>query len=141
MQTKQIQKKVPKPAFAFVNELRKVNIKIALLRAIMDILVYTKTVQDLCTCKQKKKMNPKTVQVIGKLADLMLGNLSIPKYADPRSPMIKVCIGNIIIPNTLFDLGMVINVMTNETKEKLSLKGLRPPPIVLQMADQSLVKP
>lgn len=71
----------------------------------------------------------------------MLGNLTIPKYSDLGSPVIKVSIVQFIIPNTLVELGVAINVMTNETKERLSLKGLRPTPIVLQMADRSLVKP
>ncbi|XP_059073307.1 uncharacterized protein LOC131874087 [Cryptomeria japonica] len=109
--------------------------------AIKDILVYNKTVRELCTRRQKKKEDPKTIQVIGQLADLMLGNLTIPKYADLGSPVIQVRIGKITIPNTLVDLGAAINVMTNETKTKLSLEGLRPTPTVLQMADRSLVKP
>ena len=102
--------------------------------------VYNKTIWELCTRRQKKK-DPKTIQVIGQLAELMLGNISIPKYADPGSLVIQVSIGTIIIPNTLVDLGAAINVMTNETKIKLSLEGLRPTPTVLQMADRSLVRP
>ena len=46
----------------------------------------------------------------------MLGNVSIPKYVDPSSPIIKLIIGTIVIPNTLVDLGASINVMTNEKK-------------------------
>ncbi|XP_059068671.1 uncharacterized protein LOC131859137 [Cryptomeria japonica] len=97
-------------------------------------------VWELCTSKQKKKEDPKTVQVISQLADLMLGSLAMPKYSDPGSLFIKVSIGKTTIPNTLVDLGATINVMTNETKEKLALKGLRPTPTVLQMADRSLVR-
>ncbi|XP_059068565.1 uncharacterized protein LOC131859061 [Cryptomeria japonica] len=119
--SKPIQKEPTQTEFDLINELRNVNIKIPLLK--------------------KKKEDPKTVQVIGQLADLMLDNLTIPKYADPGSPVIQVSIGKITIPNTLVDLGAVINVMTNETKTKLSLEGLRPTPTVLQMADRSLVKP
>ncbi|XP_059070389.1 uncharacterized protein LOC131860053 [Cryptomeria japonica] len=74
------------------------------------------------------------------IEDLMLGNLTIPKYVDPESPVIQLSIGKITIPNKLVDLGAAINVMTNETKTKLSLEGLRPTPIVLQMVDRSLVK-
>ncbi|XP_057850678.1 replication protein A 70 kDa DNA-binding subunit A-like [Cryptomeria japonica] len=100
-----------------------------------------KTVQDLCTHKQKKKMDPKIVKVIGQLVDVMLRNLTVPKYVDPGTPMIKVRIGNVVIPNTLIDMGVIIKVMTIERKEKLSIKGLRPTPTVLQMADCSVVKP
>jgi hypothetical protein len=120
--------------------LHNVNNKIPLLQALKDIPVYNKMIRELCTRRQKKK-DPMTIQVIGQLADLMLGNVTIPKYVDPGSPVIQVSIGTIIIPNTLVDLGASINVMTNETKLKLSLDGLRPTPTVLQMADKSLVKP
>jgi hypothetical protein len=71
----------------------------------------------------------------------MLKNLIIPKYSDPRSLVIKVIIHEVTIPNTLVDLGVAINIMKNETKVKLSLNGLRPTLIVLQMVDRSLVKP
>lgn len=70
----------------------------------------------------------------------MLVKISVPKYANPSSPMIKVRIGDVTTPNTLVDLGAAINLMTNETKERLSLQGLRPTPTVLQMADHSLIK-
>ena len=53
----------------------------------------------------------------------MLGNITNPKYADHSSPVIQVYIGPIVISNTLVDLGAAINVMTNETKLKLSLDG------------------
>ena len=54
----------------------------------------------------------------------MLGNATNLKYVDPCSPIIQVNIGTIAISNTLVDLGTAINVMTNETKLKLSLDGL-----------------
>ena len=44
------------------------------------------------------------------------------------------------MPNILVDLGATINVITNEIETKLSLDGLRPTPIVLQMVDQYLLK-
>lgn len=116
---------IPKPEpkdpthskFDILNELRNVNIKIPLLQALKDIPVYNKMMQELCTQRHKKK-DPKTIQVIGQLADLILGNATIPKYADPGSPVIQVSIGTITIPNTLVDLGTIINVMTSETKKK-----------------------
>lgn len=129
-QSKPIQREVSQLEFYFFNELRNVNIKIPLLQAIKDIPVYTKTVQDLCTRKKKKKQDPKTIQVIGQLEDIMLRNITIPKYSGPRSPIIKVSIGKVSIPNTLVDLGATINVMKNETKERLSLEGIRPTPTV-----------
>jgi hypothetical protein len=101
------------------------------LKAIKDIPMYTKMVQELCTWKQKNKQDPKAIQVIRQLENLMLGNLTIPKYSDPRSLAIKVSIGKVTIPNTVVDLGTTINVMKNEKNAKLSLEGLRPTPTVL----------
>jgi hypothetical protein len=63
------------------------------------------------------------------------------KYMDPRSLVVKVNINNTSITNTRINLGATINVMTKETMEKLQLPGLRPTPIVLQLADRSTVKP
>lgn len=139
--SKLVSKEPTQIEFDLMNELQNVNIKIPLLQAIKDISVYNKTVWELCTHKKKKKEDPKTVQTIGQIADLMLGSLAMTKYSDPSSLVIKVSIGTTTIPSTLVDLGATINVMTNETKEKLALKGLRPTPIVLQMANCSLVKP
>jgi hypothetical protein len=72
----------------------------------------------------RKKKDPPTVQVIGQLADLMLGNIFTTKYTDPKSPIVDVYINNIHISNTLIDLGVSINVMTRETMEKLKLTNL-----------------
>ena len=65
----------------------------------------------------------------------MLGNINIPKYANSSNPVIQVSINTIVIPNAVVDLGVAINVMTNETKIKLSFDGLRPTPTMLQMVD------
>jgi hypothetical protein len=53
----------------------------------------------------RKKKDPPTIHVIGKLADLMLGKVFMTKYVDPGSPVVKVHINNTLIPNTLIDLG------------------------------------
>ncbi|XP_057853197.2 uncharacterized protein LOC131063406 [Cryptomeria japonica] len=70
------------------------------------------------------------------IKDILVYNKTVQELY-PGSP---VSIGKITIPNALVDSSAAINVMTNETKTKLSLEGLRPTPAVLQMVDRSLVK-
>jgi len=41
----------------------------------------------------------------------MMGKISIQKYVDPRSPIVKTHINGVEIPNTLIDLGVEINIM------------------------------
>ena len=68
----------------------------------------------------------------------MLGRVILPKYLDPRSPIVDVHIDGIIVLNTLIDLGVSINVMTKESMLKLNLQGaLRKTTIVLHLVDRS----
>jgi len=59
---------------------------------------------------RRKKRDPKIVQVIGKLVDLMLGKVFITKYCDPRTLVVTVYINNTFLSNTLIDLGETSNV-------------------------------
>jgi hypothetical protein len=125
--------KIPtSPEFYFLGELRNVWDKIPLFQAIKDVPIYVKAIQELFLRKpRRKKKDPKTIHVIMKLVDLMLGKNFMDKYADPGSPVVSININNTSIPNTLIDLGETINVMTKETMEKLKLPGLCSTPIVL----------
>ena len=68
--------------------------------------------------REEEKGSP-TIHIIGKLAYLMLGKLFMTKYVDLGIQVVKVHINNILIPNTLIDLGSTINIMTRETMEKI----------------------
>lgn len=48
-----------------------------------------------------------------------MGRTHVEKYLDPGSPIVKIHINNIAIPNTLIDLGEAINVMTKSIMEEL----------------------
>jgi hypothetical protein len=112
------------------------------LQAIKDIPIYAKTIKELCIKKTgRKKKDPQTMQVIGKLADLMSGKIYMQKYEDPGSPIVKIHINNVAITNTLIDLGATINVMTKYTMDKLQLSNLRNTPTILQLVDRSTIKP
>jgi len=91
--------------------------------------------------ERKKKYTP-TINVIGKLVDLMFGRIIVSKYLDLGSPIVSVNINNNFIQNTLINLGEAINVMTKDTMLRLNLQGsLRHNSIVIQLADRSIVKP
>jgi hypothetical protein len=122
--------------------LKNVCVKNSLFQAIKDVPIYAKFVQELYLKKAgRRRKDLPIVQVIGQLVDLMLGKVFTTKYKYFGSPTIDVYINNICIPNTLIDLGVVINVMTRETMEKLKLTNLQQTPIFLQMDNQSIIKP
>jgi len=55
---------------------------------------------------------------------------------------VDVHINGIVVPNTLIDLGVALNVMTRETILKLNLQGdLRKTTIVMHLADRSTIAP
>jgi hypothetical protein len=52
-----------------------------------------------------------------------------------------VTINDVSIGNTLVDLGVAINIMTNNIVEMLQLdQFLRPTPTVLELADRTTIK-
>jgi len=137
-----LHKQILQPEFDLLDELKNVCIKIPLLQAIKDIPIYAKIVREVCIKKQgRKKKYPQTVQVIGKFADLMSGNFFMQKYSDPGSPIVQIHINNVVIANTLIDLGATINVMTKGIMDSLHVSNLCYTPIVLQLPDRSVIKP
>ena len=87
-------------------------------------------------------MDAPTINFIGQLSNLMLGQVICPKYLDPRSPVVDVHINGTIVPHTLIDLGDAINVMTKDTMLKLNLQGsLRKTATILQLVDYCTVTP
>ncbi len=98
--------------------------------------------REMFQAPSKRKRDAPTINVIGQLFDLMLGEVIYPKYLDPGSPVVNVHINGTIIPHTLIDLGATNNVMTMDTMLKLNLQSsLRKTSIVLQLADRSTVTP
>jgi len=72
----------------------------------------------------------------------MLGTMIYAKCVDHVSLVVDVHIDAIIVPHTLIDFGVAINVMTKENMLKLNLQGsLRKTTIVLQLADRSTIDP
>ena len=72
---------------------------------------------------QRRKRDTPTINVVGKLFDLMLGKVIFSMYLEPGSPVVDVHINGVIVPNALIDLRAVINIMNKEAMLKLNLQG------------------
>ena len=87
----------------------------------------------------RKPKDPPTMYVMGRLSELLQGKTPLVKYEDPGNPTVTVQIDLVSISNTLVDLGVAISIMTSETLKLLGLKNLRPTPIILELADRSII--
>ena len=89
----------------------------------------------------RKPRDTRKFHLVGKIADIMMGKVTMQKYVDPGSPIVKTHINGVEIPNTLIDLGVAINIMSRQTMEQLKLPNLIFTPTLLQLADRSIIKP
>jgi len=130
------------PNYDFLNELKNAYIKIPSLQAIKEIPILAKTIKELSIRKPgRKTKETKRIHLVGKIADIMMGKISIQKYVEPGSPIVKTHINGVEIPNTLIDLGATINIMNKQTMEQLKLRNLLYALTLLQVADRSVIKP
>jgi hypothetical protein len=61
------------PEFEFLGELKNVCVKTLLFQAIKDVHIYLNVLQELCLRQtSRKRKDPQTVHVMGKLLDLMM---------------------------------------------------------------------
>ena len=79
--------------------------------------------------------------MIGDLIELVMGNTLGAKYSDSRSHVVNVQINGISLSNTLIYLGVAINIMTKHIMERLGLTNIQHKTIILQLANQSLIRP
>lgn len=106
--------------FDLISELRNVCIKVPLLQAIKDIPIYAKIIRELCVKKpRRKKIEPTKIQFVGRSTDVMSGQICVEKYQDLGNLIVSVHINNVLVQNTLIDLGAAINIMTLQTMEQL----------------------
>lgn len=113
------------PNYDFLDELKNVCIKIPLLQPIKEIPVLAKTIKELSMKKPGRKTKEvKIIQLVGKIANIMMGKIAIQKYVDPGSPVVKTHMNGVEIQNTLIDLRAAINIMRKQTMEQLKLPSL-----------------
>ena len=123
-----------------MDELRNVCTKITLLQGIKEIPIFAKTIKELSTQRSGRKKRYKKNSFSWKVANIMMGKMTIQKYLDPGSPIVNLHINGIEIPNTLNDLGVAINIMIKQVKDTLTLPSLQYTPTSLQLADRSVIK-
>jgi len=130
------------PDFGILGELRNLCIKIPLLQAIQDILVYAKKIKGLCIRKPKRRITTnRIVQVVGTLSDLLSGRETPTKYEDLRNPIVTVQINGKTFSNAPVDLRAAINILTTTTCQKLGIKLAEPTSTSLKLANRPVVMP
>ena len=108
-----MEKQILLPDYDFLDELKNVLMKIPLLQAIKEIPILAKTIKELSLKRPgRKPRNTRKIHLVGKIADIMMGKVTMQKYVDPSSPIVKTTINRVEIPNTLIDLGAAINIMS-----------------------------
>ena len=113
-----VERSEPISKTSLVSELRNLFIKVPFLWAIKEIPICTKIIKDFYLKKPgRKRLEPQTIQFVGRAAELMTGCVSMETYTDPGNPIVSVQIGNVLVSNVLIDLGAAINVMTRKTMD------------------------
>jgi len=139
---KGVEKQILLLDYDFIDELKNVCIKILLLQAIREIPILAKTIKELSLKRLgRKPRDTRRIHLVGKIADIMIGKITMQKYVDLGSPIVKAHINGIEIPNTLIDLGAIINIMSRQTMEQLKLPNLAFTPTLQQLVDRSIIRP
>jgi len=113
-----VEKQILLPDYDFLDELKNVCIKIPLLQAIREIPILAKTIKELSFKRPgRKPRDTRRIHLVGKIVDIMMGKITMQKYADPDSPIVKTHMNGVEIPNTLIDLRTAINIMSRQTME------------------------
>lgn len=79
--------------FDLIGQMKHICVKSSLFQAIKDVPIYSNVIKEACLKKPgRKKKDPQTIHVMGQLADIMLGKVTIPKYFDLGSPIVGIVI-------------------------------------------------
>ncbi|XP_010543939.1 PREDICTED: uncharacterized protein LOC104816709 [Tarenaya hassleriana] len=96
---------------------------------------YEKFLKDSLVKKEKLEEEP--IILIAECSVVLQQNLPA-KMADPGSFSILCQLGSISIPSTLYDLGASVSLLPKTTYDKLNVGELKPPKMILQVADKSV---
>nr|XP_025635193.1 uncharacterized protein LOC112729020 [Arachis hypogaea] len=129
-------KKAPEFDLNMLQVFKKVEVTIPLLDAIQQILKYAKFLKDLCTHKDR----------IGELEMLSLGNSIsalmkpiLEKFDDPGPCLVSCCIGRVIFPDCMCDLGACVSIMPLSVFARLNLAPLKRLAARFALADKSII--
>ena len=82
-----------------LDELKNICIKIPLLQDMKEIPIFAKTIKAICIIKPGRKRKAiKKIQLVGKIAYIMIGKPIIQRSLDPSSLIAKIHINGFEIP-------------------------------------------
>jgi hypothetical protein len=123
----------------FLEVLKKLQINIPLIDAILQIPSYTKFLKEMLT--KKRKLPEFEVVALTEESSARVLNKLPPKLKDPGSFCLPISIGNSRTIAALCDTGASINLMSYSVYRKLGLGEVKPTSIKLQLADTTISKP
>ncbi|RDX98375.1 Gag-Pol polyprotein, partial [Mucuna pruriens] len=126
---------------------RKVEINIALPKAIKQIKKYAKLLKDLCTPKRNKLKGDvemgRNVSMLIKSERVfaLIQHAILKKCRDPGTFTIPCTIGECTFADAMLDLGASINVMPSSLYKSLNVGDLEPTGVIIQLENRSIVHP
>lgn len=69
----------------------------------------------------------------GHFSSQISNSIETKNYMNLWIPMVTIIIDNLLIRNSLIDLGIAINVMKMDTMQSLNLHNLRPTPTIIEL--------
>jgi len=86
-----VEKQILLPNYDFLDELKNAYIKIPLLQAIREIPILTKTIKELSIKRPRRRSKEmKIIHLVGKIAYIMMGKVTMQKYVDLGSPIVEI---------------------------------------------------
>ncbi|XP_022867771.1 uncharacterized protein LOC111387446 [Olea europaea var. sylvestris] len=123
----------------FLDILKKLQINIPFIDAILQIPNYAKFLKEMLT-KKRKLSEFETVAFTEKSSARVLSKLPL-KLKDQKSFTLPISIGNSCSINALCDMGASINLMSYSVYRKLGLGKVNSTSIMLQLADRTISRP
>ncbi|XP_022852768.1 uncharacterized protein LOC111374346 [Olea europaea var. sylvestris] len=123
----------------YLDVLKKLQINVPFIDAILQILSYTKFLKEMLT-KKRKLPEFETVALTEEHSARVQRKFP-PKLKDPESFSLPISIGNSYSISALCDTGASINLMLYSTYRKLGLGEVNSTSITLQLADRTITKP
>ena len=88
---REVEKQILFPNYDFLAKLKNAYIKIPLLQAIREIPILTKTIKELSIKRPRRRSKEmKIIHLVGKIAYIMMGKVTMQKYVDLGSPIVEI---------------------------------------------------
>ncbi|XP_022866452.1 uncharacterized protein LOC111386230 [Olea europaea var. sylvestris] len=123
----------------FLDVLKKLQINVSFIDAILQIPSYKKCLKEMLT--KKRKLPEFEIVALTEKSSARLQRKLPPKLKDPGSFTLLVSIGNSYSTNALCDTGASINLMPYFAYRKLGLGEVNSTSITLQLADRTIARP